>query len=655
MADSPTEHDDQSSTGAPLPETEMIRSLERTTDDPTADFERVDESSTTGFVPSFRAPTRAPLVPSFPLVGEQLDDFELLAVLGQGAFATVYLARQISLGRQVALKVSANRGSEARTLASLEHDHIVRVFSEVVDAERNLRLMCLQLVNGPTLEKVLKRLANRPRAEWSGAAILEAVDHLSHQPALFDPAALRDRELLQRGDYFEAIGWLGGRLAEALAHAHSQRVLHRDIKPANILLNRYGRPMLADFNVALDPERVRGATGAMFGGTLNYMAPEHLDAFNPEEKAITPEAVDERSDLYSLGVVLFESLTGQLPFGPAVKGQRPTEVLRQLAAGRRAEAPSPRRLVEVPEVLDWTVRRCLAADPAQRYQTAGELANALEGCREHRQVEKELPPAGPITRAILRQPFLMGLGLIVLPHLVASVVNISYNGMRIVGVLSAEQQRTFDLLVLAYNLVVYPACLLVGVRLLAPLGRTWRQLGGDVLPTATAVAEARQLVLRLPRWAIALACIGWLPGGLLFPLALQAFAGPIAPAIFGHFFISFFVSGLIALTYSLFAVQYLVLRVLYPRLWVDAHGLRQQAAGELEPLNRRLTLFAILAGMIPLVGAMLMLGVAPEQDTPAFRLLVMALIGLGALGFCAALAISRQLQQVLTVLTGQAR
>src|SRR5262245_58215757 len=116
--------------------------------------------SNTGVAPSFHS-----LVPNTPQqsirsrppahlpdVGDQYADFELIRVLGAGSFARVFLARQLSLDRQVALKISANRGSEARTLASLEHDHIVQIFSEIVDRERNLRLLCMQYVPGATLD-----------------------------------------------------------------------------------------------------------------------------------------------------------------------------------------------------------------------------------------------------------------------------------------------------------------------------------------------------------------------------------------------------------------------------------------------------------------------------------------------------------------------
>jgi serine/threonine protein kinase len=634
----------------------------------TADQET--NSSTTNFVPSFRAPMPGqPPLPSsaghtggLPCPGQQFGDFDILRVLGAGAFATVFLARQISLDRSVALKVSANRGSEARTLARLEHDHIVRVFSEAVEPELNQRVVCMQFVAGTTLEKVIHKLGESAPSTWSGRAILEAIDAVSTHTAVFDPAALRDREQLMDCDFVEAVCWIGNRLADALAHAHNQGVLHRDIKPANILMNRYGRPMLADFNVSFNPQRVTGPSGEIFGGTLGYMAPEHIDAFNPLEKNTTPAAVDERSDIYSLGLVLYELLIGKLPFGALPKTTKVGESLRQLARQRRSEVPSPRAVrAEIPEVLDRVVRRCLMPDPARRYQTAAELSAALKGCQDHRRMEKDLPRGGIITRTALRHPMLVGLALMFLPQVLGSIVNISYNSLRIVGQLTAAQQATFERLILVYNAVLYPLALVLVVRLLTPVVRTWRQLSGTDIPEEAEVARVRRGVLRLPAWAVVLACLGWLPGGLLFPLGIDWFAGlgETRTEVYLHFMISFTISCLIALTYTMFAVQFLVLRVLYPRLWVDARGLRHESRVELGPLDWRLAISQLLAGLIPLAGAVLMVVVSPDAEFKGsyrmFRILVTALIVLGMLGFTVSLSASRQLQQIFAALIGSER
>jgi serine/threonine protein kinase len=584
-----------------------------------------------------------------PRAGQQLGDFELLHVLGQGSFATVYLARQVSLDRQVALKVTADWGSEARTLARLEHDHIVQVFSEGVAS--GLRLLCMQYVAGTTLERVLDALKGRPRQEWGGRAMLEAIDRLSTHPAALHPAALRGREELAEDDHFGAVCRLGARLAEALDYAHGQGVLHRDIKPANILLSQYGRPLLADFNLSSRQGPAAGTAAGRLGGTLAYMAPEHLDAFNPEGDT-PPAAVDQRSDMYSLGVVLFELLTGELPSPAPSPGVPICEALRGMAAARRGGVPPPRQLnPDLPPPLDRVIRRCLEPRPGGRYQTAGELARALQGCGELRRIERELPAPGPLTRAAAGRPFLMLAALALLPHVLGSAVNICYNALRIVRALTAAQQGVFSWAVLGYNLLMYPACLAILVGVTVPGWKALQGLGRGQVIGVEQMAAVRRGVLRWPLWAVAVSCLGWLPGGVLFPLALAVFAGPIDVAVFGHFAVSFTVSGLIALTYSFFAVQFLVLRVFYCRLWVDGQGLGPAARAELGALGPRLRWFQLLAGLIPLVGALLMVGVGPEiSGYRTFRLLVTALLVLGMTGFGMATVAHNVLSQTLAVL-----
>jgi serine/threonine protein kinase len=582
-----------------------------------------------------------------------LHDFELLSELGAGSFARVFLARQLSLGRQVALKISANHGTEARTLASLEHEHIVHVFSETVDEAQDLRLLCMQFVPGTTLERVLRALEQRPRSEWSGRAILNAIDSLSTHSAMFDPGALQDREFLGACSFVEAVSWIGTRLAQALAHAHSQGVLHRDIKPANILLNLYGRPFLADFNVSLDSRQVLERGRESLGGTIAYMAPEHLDAFNPQTG--TPaEAVDRRSDIYSLGIVLYELLTGRQPFPLKLQSGDTLQTLREMAAERRAEVPSPRDRPDVPRVLERVIQRCLAPAPDQRYSTADDLAKALQGCQEMCSVKMALPPAGPVVRVALRHPFPMLLLLTLLPHCLASAVNITYNALRITTGLSEQQQQAFLYLVFGYNALVYPVAIWLCYRLTIPVYRTWRRLRESAAVTTEQATYARQRALRLPFWAMVLSLVGCLPGGLLFPLVLHAVAGPVPLQVFGHFLFSFTISGLIALVYSVFGVQLVVLRVLYQQLWSDARGLRARTRAELTSLDRPLRVLQLLAGSIPLLAAAVMLEAGPEDFSASsyrtFRWLVTGLIALGMAGFGAALTMSSRLAQTLTAL-----
>jgi serine/threonine protein kinase len=605
-----------------------------------------DDGAPTGLAPTFR-----PVVEAvgggpdgLPRPGQHVGDFELLRVLGRGSFATVFLARQVSLDRQVALKVTADSGSEARTLARLEHDHIVQVFSEGV--ESGLRLLCMQYVAGTTLERVLDALKGRPRPEWGGRAILVVIDRLSTGPAALHPAALRGREELAADDHVGAVCRLGARLAEALDYAHGQGVLHRDVKPANILLSQYGRPLLADFNLAS-----AGPSAGRLGGTLAYMAPEHLDAFNPEGDT-PPAAVDRRSDTYALGVVLFELLTGELPFPAPPSGAPVCEALRGMAAARRAGVPPPRQFnPDVPPPLDRVIRRCLEPLPGRRYQTAEELSRALHGCGELRRIERELPAPGPLTRAATAQPFLTLVALALLPHVLSSAVNIGYNALRIVRALTAAQRGVFAWSVLGYNLLMYPACLAILVGVMLPGWKALRALGRGQDVGAERVAAVRRDVLRWPLWAVAVSCLGWLPGGALFPLALAVFAGPVCDEVIGHFAVSFTVSGLIALTYTFFGVQFLVLRVFYCRLWADGQGLTTAARAEVGSLGPRLRWFQLLAGLIPLVAAVLLVGVGPEiSGYRTFRLLVTTLLVLGMAGFGVATVAHNVLSQNLAVL-----
>jgi hypothetical protein len=180
--------------------------------------------------------------------------------------------------------------------------------------------------------------------------------------------------------------------------------------------------------------------------------------------------------------------------------------------------------------------------------------------------------------------------------------------------------------------------------------RVWRRLSGPDPPSAPAVDTARRQALGLPIWCVFLSCLGWLPGGVLFPLLL----GDVSGGVSRHFLISFTIAGLIALTYSYFAMQYVALRVLYPSLWVDP----RQAAGardELRGSKRRLAVFQFLAVLIPLAGAGLLIGTGAEDFDAAgyrtFRVLVTALIVLGMTGLGVAVTVSRRLHETLAALT----
>ncbi len=303
-------------------------------------------------------------------------------------------------------------------------------------------------------------------------------------------------------------------------------------------------------------------------------------------------------------------------------------------------------------MLDQVIRRCLAPLPDERYSSGAELARALEGCRELRRIERELPPPGPLTRAALQRPFLCMLILMLLPHILGSIVNISYNALEIVGKLNPEQKTAFNRLVLGYNLIAYPLCLGIIARLVIPVYRAWQRLQrGEPLDPAAA-ERVRKRVLAWPLWVVAVSCLGWIPGGVLFPLGIHLLAGPLPMETFGHFLVSFTISGLIALTYSFFAVQFIVLRVLYPRFCTDPANVRATITSEVSSIGTRVRWFQVLAGVIPLAGAVLMVGVGDDVSSdPTFRLLVTALIILGMAGFFLSVTVHSLLSRTLAALT----
>ncbi|MEO6076891.1 MAG: serine/threonine-protein kinase, partial [Dokdonella sp.] len=269
-------------------------------------------------------------------------DYELLERVGRGGMGVVYRARQLSLDRDVALKVLAagpwagvdfidRLRNEARHAARLAHPHIVSVFD--VGQHDAFCFYTMRLVEGESLRERLAR-----------------VGPISH---------------------FEAVR-IAQSIAQALAYAHGIGVLHLDIKPANILLDNDEEPHLADFGLAQRHDQEMDQCGAAISGTPQYMA--------PEQAAGTGQPLSESADVFSLGATLFEMLAGRPPLSAGL----PREVLRQLL---NDDIPRLRDIVpQANRELDAICARCLAHDPAQRYASATELADDLRRWQLHRPV-----------------------------------------------------------------------------------------------------------------------------------------------------------------------------------------------------------------------------------------------------------------------------
>lgn len=345
---------------------------------------------------SLAAGSRPP-VPQFPNVGECFEEFELASLLGRGGTSRVFLARDLSLGgKQVVLKVSPDRGDEPKVHGRLDHPHIVPANSVAFQPEKHLRGLSMPHRPGLALDVVLSRLnsSGGPRKAielWhalvDGAAksLISGADSQTESLLVTEMRRAGPRGdgwegFPVRGTFAEGAAWLTMIIARALHYAHGMGTYHRDVKPGNVLLTlRYG-PQLFDFNLAESPHSVHQAHEAIHGGTLPYMAPEQIEAFlNPELWG----DVGARADIYSLGLVLRELLTGQMPELPDEK-LSPPRAMRQILDRRALLETSLRRInAKVPHALDAIVTKCLALSPDDRYRDANALAQDLERFLNH--------------------------------------------------------------------------------------------------------------------------------------------------------------------------------------------------------------------------------------------------------------------------------
>jgi len=293
-----------------------------------------------------------------------LGDFKIVRELGRGGMGVVYLARQLSLARDVALKVLSSEASadsdrilrfqrEAALLGRLAHPNIVRVF--VVGEDQGLHFLAMEFVEGTDLERVL---ANR--------------EDPSQMAVAFGRDFLRESARVVRD------------AARGLGAAHAEGIVHRDIKPSNVLLADNGRVVLADFGLARDLEAAAlTRTGTMLG-TPYYMSPERFRAGLP-----TPAG-----DVYALGAVLYECATGGRPF------EAPTPESLMSAILEDEPEPLRRRNGNIPRDLETIALKCLEKDPLARYPDGVTLAEDLSRFLEGEPIEATA--VGTLTRIVRR-------------------------------------------------------------------------------------------------------------------------------------------------------------------------------------------------------------------------------------------------------------
>jgi serine/threonine protein kinase len=559
--------------------------------------------------------------------GDHVGEFHLLATLGSGSFAQVFLARQATLERLVALKVSAAVGSEPQTLARLDHPRIVRVHDVRELADPPLRLLYMEVAPGGTLGDVLATWRQSGREPLSGGLLLKAIDRRLQTLGVENSPDSAHRRWLAEAAWPDVVATIGAQLAEGLAYAHARGVLHRDLKPANVLLTAEGSAKLADFNVSYNGARAIENPADAFGGSLAYMAPEQLAACHPLLGG-SPAQVRERSDLYALGVLLWELLTGSRPFADDESAQRGPLLarLQRMIETRRCvdfaalEADLP---PSCPTALRATLRRCLEPDPAQRFGSADELARALQlGLRPHTWALLQ-PPASSWQRAALRWPAAAVVLAGLVPNALVAAFNFRYNRERLLRE-TPELMERFDDVQLVINVAAFATGIGLGAWLAAD---AWRKVRAD--DPARRRAGGRRVLMFGGIASLLLLAI-WTVSGAAFPLAID-WGRPEQRdwGFFVHFFLSLALCGFAATAYPYFLITWLAVRLFVPAL-VRSGALAGPEPGDVARVGRANRLHLALAALVPMLGVLLTVAFGVQQERVLLVVSGAGLVGFGA-------------------------
>ena len=366
-----------------------------------------------------------------------LGDFYILRQIGQGGMGIVYEAEQISLVRRVALKVLPFASTldakqlqrfqnEARAAAHMHHRHIVPVYT--AGCERGVHYYAMQFINGQSLSALIQELRSRRAENESSGALrsklstpFAASDNTTPRPGTFVT-----EHTATEAEFFRTVASWGQQAAEALEHAHQLGIVHRDIKPANLMIEGRDHLWITDFGLAhLQGDNDLTLTGDLLG-TLRYMSPEQAQAGR--------NRVDHRTDIYSLGVTLYELLTLE----PAFAGSDRHDVLRRIAV---EEPTLPRRLnPAIPTELEIILLKATAKFAGERYPTAQEMADDFGRFLEDKPIRARRPTLMQKVKRRLRRnkSIVVTVGVCAVVMLVFAVAFLAQSNFRI----AREQEQT---------------------------------------------------------------------------------------------------------------------------------------------------------------------------------------------------------------------
>ena len=319
----------------------------------------------------------------------QLGNYRLLREIGRGGMGVVYEAEDVLLNRRVAVKLLPFAAlldqkqivrfqNEARAAGQLHHPHIVPVHAVGID--QGIHYFAMQYIAGQSLRTLLDSMA--PATATPNSTELynrQPQPNTAPSPAVIStasPVAVSTVSVQQR-DRIRSAARLAIDVAEALDHAHAHGVIHRDIKPANLLLDEAGKVWVTDFGLARAPQETGVTLSGDVMGTIRYMS--------PEQAAGRTAYVDHRTDVYSLGITLYELLT----LRPAFPTQNRQAFLRMI---EHTEPTPPRQLNRnIPADLENVVLKAIAKEPAARYATAQEFADDLRRFLEGKPTQAKRP------------------------------------------------------------------------------------------------------------------------------------------------------------------------------------------------------------------------------------------------------------------------